>query len=1248
MKYSNLTIKNKLIIGFGSILILLSFISGFSYLEFGAFREISTDSSLMGKIQADLLYCQLGFKDYIKTSDDSNIELIESKMADLKEVIAQAHNDIHRPERVEKVKEIDKGMAKFYDDFQKVVVYMNEIDEILYGTLAPVGNRLSENLATVMSNSNAANNSKAIYYTARAQSHLITGRLFFTKYMLNNRIENLNSSVDEFGLVMTNELNGLKSSVRNPNSKFLLDELERDRAIYQENVDKIGEIVAKRNKLVNEHLNVVSKQISEDADWIKVDILTEQENVADATMLVLFTVVPLSLLIGIVLAMVNIRMIVTPIDRCTAAADAIASGNLNVDLNSDSKDATGRLLRAMGKMSNNVRSIVTDISKTAEYAYEGNLDYRGDASKYEGEFKNIIENFNQALDAIINPLILTAEYVDRISKGDMPPLITEEYRGDFNEIKTNLNLCIESIQALITDANKLSNAAIEGKLDYRANASLHSGDFQKIIQGVNNTLDAIINPLVLTAEYVDRISKGDMPPLITEEYKGDFNEIKTNLNLCIDSVQAMINDSKLLTKAAVEGRLDYRAEANRHSGDFREIIQGVNDTLDAIINPLIMTAEYVDRISKGDMPPLITEEYHGDFNEIKTNLNLCIDSVQAMITDAKFISDAVIHGKLRSRADEQKHNGDFRRIINGVNTAIDSMVILLDSLPLPVMALNKDLKIQYMNTAGAALDNKTTSDVVGMQCALHFNTEHCNTENCITAKSIRDGRGYKDKNRADIRGNILEIDYNSVPMRDGEGNVVGAFEVVVDQTEVRNAMSKVEKRAKYQEKLTDDIITGLTALSEGNLDTEIEIINCDEDTADLCENYTKIIDATLVFSGAVKSVQKDIANLVDYASVGELSARADANIHKGDFVTIVQGLNNLLDNVIQPINEAGNVLGDMATGDLTARMQGRYQGQLANLKNDINTLGESLHTMVTQVNAAVTDTANASVQISSSAETLAASSQEMNSQADDVAAAVEQMARTVTENAQGATKTSALAMENANVAEEGGEVVRETVQKMGDIAKVVEETAINIQKLGESSQAIGEIVSVIDDIADQTNLLALNASIEAARAGEQGRGFAVVADEVRKLAEKTVEATKEIATQISGIQKETELAVHAMNQGTKEVESGMELAQNAGGALEKVLSSSNEVTEMITDIAAASEQQAATTEQISKNVVGISQATADSTHQVEEVAHVSEELTHLTNELNALMGQFKVDGGRLEFNQTDDNLLMSNDQKLLH
>ena len=125
----------------------------------------------------------------------------------------------------------------------------------------------------------------------------------------------------------------------------------------------------------------------------------------------------------------------------------------------------------------------------------------------------------------------------------------------------------------------------------------------------------------MAADYVDRISKGDIPEKITEEYHGDFNNIKNNLNNCIDEIDVLVDEVGVVIGLAREGDLAKRANPDRTKGVYRKILRGINDALDALINPLHVAADYVDRISKGDIPEQITEEYHGDFNNIKNNLN---------------------------------------------------------------------------------------------------------------------------------------------------------------------------------------------------------------------------------------------------------------------------------------------------------------------------------------------------------------------------------------------------------------------------------------------------------------------------------------------------------------------------------------------------------------------------------------------------------------------------------------------------
>jgi len=351
----------------------------------------------------------------------------------------------------------------------------------------------------------------------------------------------------------------------------------------------------------------------------------------------------------------------------------VGGGNCSVAINTTGlRDDS--VMVAMKKMVDSIQALIKDTGMLSDAAIAGKLASRADATKHQGDFQKIVVGVNETLDAVIGPLNVAAEYVDRISKGDIPPKITDSYNGDFNEIKNNLNVCIDAVSALVVDAKMLSKAAVEGKLATRADTSKHQGDFKAIIQGVNDCLDSVIGPLNVAAEYVDRISKGDIPPKISDSYNGDFNEIKNNLNQAIDAVSALVSDASMLAKAAAEGKLATRADATQHQGDFQKIVAGVNQTLDDVIGPLNVAADYVDRISKGDIPQAITDSYNGDFNNIKNNLNTCIKAVNALVVDAGMLAKAAVGGKLATRADASKHQGDFQRVVAGVNATLDSVI----------------------------------------------------------------------------------------------------------------------------------------------------------------------------------------------------------------------------------------------------------------------------------------------------------------------------------------------------------------------------------------------------------------------------------------------------------------------------------------------------------------------------------------------------------------------------------------------
>ena len=447
----------------------------------------------------------------------------------------------------------------------------------------------------------------------------------------------------------------------------------------------------------------------------------------------------------------------------------------------------------------------------------------------------------------------------------------------------------------------------------------------------------------------------------------------------------------------------------------------------------------------------------------------------------------------------------------------------------------------------------------------------------------------------------------------------------------------LERLKNLSEVCITNMAKGCEQLANGDLNIKIHTstkvleLKSKDEIGELAENMNNVILNT---QGTVVSVEKAVSAvnetvnetkvLVNAAVTGNLSTRGNSAKFSGSYKELVEGLNATFDAIVKPIKESSSLLEVMANGDITGRITAEYPGDYKILKDSINSFGEAMCDALGQVSDAVQATASASNQISSSTEELAAGAQEQSSQTTEVAGAIEQMTKTILETTSNVGHASKTAKASGDIAREGGKVVSDTINGMNRIAEVVTQAAAMVKELGNNSDKIGEIVQVIDDIADQTNLLALNAAIEAARAGEQGRGFAVVADEVRKLAERTTKATKEIATMIKQIQKDTGNAVISMGKGTEEVESGKKLAQKSETALNEIINSSSEVVSNISQVAAASEEQSAAAEQISKNIESISAVVNESAAGTQQIARAAEDLNRLTDNLQNLVSRFKI------------------------
>lgn len=459
-----------------------------------------------------------------------------------------------------------------------------------------------------------------------------------------------------------------------------------------------------------------------------------------------------------------------PNDIAQAAA-RIAAGDLSFTIPLAANDRSSAMA-AMSDMQKNIKSLVADAATLSQAAVEGRLAVRADASKHQGDYQKVIEGVNASLNAVIGPLNFTANYIERISKGDIPTKITDAYNGDYNAIKNSLNACIEAVNNMVLETNDLEQATVEGRLNVRADASKYQGDYRKVIAGFNNSLDAVIGPLTASAKCVEDISKGNIPAKITTAYNGDFNTSKNNLNQCIDAVNALVSDANLLADAAQKGLLSTRADATKHQGDFRKVVDGMNGTLENVVRPLNVTANCIERISKGDIPTRITDTYNGDFNNLKDSLNTCIEAVNRLVGDANMLAEAAGDGRITRRADATEHQGDFRKIIEGVNATLETIVA-------PIVAIKE--AVEAINTAAGeiASGNNDLSQRTEQQASTLEETAASMEELASTVKNNADNAK---------QANQLSLTASSVAVKGGE--VVA--EVVATMSAINTSAKKIE------------------------------------------------------------------------------------------------------------------------------------------------------------------------------------------------------------------------------------------------------------------------------------------------------------------------------------------------------------------------------------------------------------------------------------------------------------------------
>ncbi|WP_135078271.1 methyl-accepting chemotaxis protein [Terasakiella sp. SH-1] len=347
-------------------------------------------------------------------------------------------------------------------------------------------------------------------------------------------------------------------------------------------------------------------------------------------------------------------------------------------------------------------------------------------------------------------------------------------------------------------------------------------------------------------------------------------------------------------------------------------------------------------------------------------------------------------------------------------------------------------------------------------------------------------------------------------------------------------------------------------------------------------------------------VQEEVDNVVRAVVNGDFTQSIALDGKEGFMASLAQSINALNDTVSDVFDEIAESLSALAKGDLQYQITKDYAGTYETLKQDANQTSVRLKGIVGDIIVSSNEITSASKEISSGSIDLSQRTETQASSLEETAASMEEMSTTVKQNADNAQQANSLAIKARDVAEDGGKVVEQAVTAMSSIE--------------DSSQKVSDIIGVIDEIAFQTNLLALNAAVEAARAGDAGKGFAVVASEVRTLAQRSSEAAKDIKSLILD--------------SNQQVREGVKLVGDTGGSLENIVDSIKRVADIVSEIAAASQQQASGVGEINAAVTQMDEMTQQNAALVEESSASARSLEEQSEKMMQLMSFFEIGDGK--------------------
>jgi len=771
----------------------------------------------------------------------------------------------------------------------------------------------------------------------------------------------------------------------------------------------------------------------------------------------------------------------------------------NIELNDDASALSQRLFK------------ITKMNEVLDYINDARIsNFKAMITKDANLAKTVVTSLDNALVEIekIVPITINQSDIDFI-----------------NEIKNEISNYEKEINKLILSYDNLGNLATQREtagskllLDVEEIASIGINNTKTKNEDIATEISAIIK-LLLMGLVIALIVGAIINIYIVKKIVKDLNK--------------MVKTADILATGNVDVEMDINSkdEVGMLAESFNKLISNIKNQVYT-----------VEQIADGNLEVAI--EVHSDEDLLNIKLTELKNKFKEVIKVAGENSERITEGALDIRIDEDDYNNEWKSLVMNINSIANSLEAYIKSVPTTIMALDKDYNVKYLNDFGLNLTKTSLKEAKQHKCFELMNTNDCNTEKCASKRAMNQDVVINASTQSKINGEVYDIDYDATALKNSNGDIIGAFEIINDKTAIENNNDKtaiennrrlLEKRAIYQNNEVSKLVVNLNELLKGNLKLETGIEEFDEDTSEIAKNFKEINDSL------------------------------------GESTTMIASY----------VSEISNILQEIGNGNLNQEITSDYRGDFAEFKVSLNQILENLNEAMSEITVAADEVATGSNEVARSAEDLSQGSTEQASAIEQINSSIVNVAEQTNKNAENAKDVNKKSNNVMKSAEEGTEKMNEMIEAMDLINK--------------SSKNIGKIISVIDNIAFQTNILALNAAVEAERAGKYGKGFAVVAEEVRNLAGRSANAAKDTTELIEdSIEKieagtktaeQTGVALKEIVTGIKEVSSIIEQIAIASDEQAVAVGEINEGLQQVTDVTqsntATAEEASAASEEMS-------------------------------------------------------------------